>query len=97
MTAKSARIGIEARITGRVQGVCFRAWTQREAERQGVGGWVRNEPDGSVRALFVGPRDRVAAMIERCRVGPAAARVHGVETDHVTPAPDDLAVFRITG
>ncbi len=96
MTEASGRIGVEVRITGRVQGVCFRDWTRGEAERQGVAGWVRNEPDGSVRALFVGPRDRVSAVIERCRQGPPAARVSDVETEEVPP-PGDVDDFRVTG
>lgn len=96
MAAQEDRIGVEVRITGRVQGVCFRIWTQEEAERQGVSGWVRNEPDGSVRALFVGPRDRVTAMLDRCREGPAAARVSDVESEAVTPPPE-VSGFQVTG
>ncbi len=48
-------IALRARITGRVQGVAFRAWTRSEAKQRGLSGWVRNESDGSVRALFIGP------------------------------------------
>lgn len=96
VTAEDDRIGVEARITGRVQGVCFRAWTEEEAVRLGVSGWVRNEPDGSVRALFVGPRGRVEAMLERCRDGPPAARVSEVDAAPVTPAPE-VSGFRIAG
>ena len=96
MSEASDRIGVQVRITGRVQGVCFRDWTQGQAESQGVAGWVQNEPDGSVRALFVGPRDRVRAMIERCREGPSAARVSDIETEEVEPPPDAEG-FRVTG
>lgn len=96
MTARDDRIGVEVRITGRVQGVCFRAWTQAEAERHGISGWVRNETDGSVKALFVGPRHTVNAMLGRCRDGPPAARVSGVVTEEVAPAPA-MSGFRISG
>jgi acylphosphatase len=87
---------VEARITGRVQGVWFRAWTRDEARQLGLGGWVRNEPDGSVRALFVGPRDRVGQMLARCRIGPPMARVDQVST---TPQelPPDEGPFRVLG
>lgn len=89
------RIALEARITGRVQGVWFRAWTQEEARRLGVAGWVRNEPDGAVRALMAGPRDRVEALIARCREGPPAARVAAVETTEA--APPEFDDFRVVG
>lgn len=89
-------IAVEARIIGRVQGVWFRAWTRDEARQLGLGGWVRNEPDGSVRALFVGPRDRVEAMLARCRLGPPRARVDQVSTTPQQPPPDE-ETFRVLG
>ena len=96
MTEPADRVAVEARITGRVQGVWFRAWTRSEAERLGVEGWVRNERDGSVRALFAGPCEAVEEMLRRCHEGPPAARVEKVEAREVTP-PAALAGFRITG
>lgn len=66
-------------ITGRVQGVSFRYATQREAERHGVTGWVRNEPDGSVAVHAEGPADAVARLVEWCRQGPPGARVERVD------------------
>ncbi len=87
-------IAVEVRITGRVQGVWFRAWTQGEARALGLAGWVLNEPDGSVRALFAGPRAEVEAMLARCRGGPPSARVDGIETAPVTPVPV-LEGFRV--
>ncbi len=62
-------------VSGRVQGVWFRASTRDVALRLGLRGWVRNRPDGSVEAVFEGPRDRVERAVAWCRRGPPAARV----------------------
>jgi acylphosphatase len=67
------------RVRGRVQGVGFRYWTQEEAERLGLAGWVRNEPDGSVKALLSGADEAVAEMLERLHLGPRGAVVSDVE------------------
>ena len=75
------------RITGRVQGVGYRAWTVREATTRGLEGWVRNRPDGSVEALFVGPEAVVGEMIECCRGGPRHAAVSSVQTIDIEPPP----------
>jgi acylphosphatase len=72
-----------ARIRGRVQGVCFRVWTQDEAWALGLSGWVRNEPDGSVTALISGPDDAVATMLKKLRSGPPGAKVTDVATESV--------------
>lgn len=72
-------IAVRVVIRGRVQGVWYRGWTVDEATRRGLRGWVRNRRDGTVEALFAGPRDRVEAMIDACRDGPPAARVDSVE------------------
>ena len=86
---------ILARVTGRVQGVWFRAWTQGQAESLGLRGWVRNEPDGSVAALIIGPARAVNDLTRALHHGPPAARVKGVET---VPGADDGSVgFRISG
>src|ERR1700739_3143037 len=69
---------VRVRITGRVQGVYYRAWTERTARALGVSGWVRNRSDGSVEALFSGPAAPVAEMLQRCREGPPAAQVDEV-------------------
>ena len=66
-------------VRGHVQGVGFRAWTEHEARRRAVEGWVRNRRDGSVEAVFAGPPDVVATMIEACRHGPSLARVDALE------------------
>src|SRR5512146_3579316 len=69
---------VHLRVTGRVQGVGYRAWALETATRLGLRGWVRNRVDGSVEALIIGAEDAVAAMIEACRDGPFAARVGDV-------------------
>lgn len=66
-------------IRGRVQGVSYRAWTKKQADRHGVAGWVRNLPDRTVEALFSGPAESVDALLAACRRGPFAARVDGIE------------------
>ena len=71
-------------IRGRVQGVFFRAWTKQQAEALGIGGWVRNCPDGSVEALVAGDADAVEAMIGRMRQGPPGAKV-----EQMIEAPSD--------
>ncbi len=76
MSIKSVR----ARITGRVQGVWYRAWTAQTAKGFGLSGWVRNLQDGSVEAVFSGPEDKVDAMLDACRLGPPMARVSDIET-----------------
>ncbi len=75
MSFKAARL----LISGRVQGVAFRAYTEREAGSLGVKGWVRNLPDGRVEAHLEGDPSAVEKMIEWCRRGPSHARVTGVE------------------
>lgn len=79
-------IALQVRVTGRVQGVWYRGWTEDEATRRGLRGWVRNEPDGSVAAVLAGPREAVAAMVAAMRQGPPAAGVAAVET---APAEDE--------
>lgn len=67
-------------IEGRVQGVGFRAWTEHEAQRRGLDGWVRNRDDGSVEAVVAGDEEAVAGMVAACRLGPHGARVEEVTT-----------------
>ena len=61
---------VQARVTGRVQGVSFRWYTQEQAQGLGVTGWVRNEPDGSVAAHVEGEPGAVDALVAWCRRGP---------------------------
>ena len=65
-------------ISGRVQGVFFRAETQRAAEQAGVRGWVRNRADGTVEALFEGTKEAVDRVIAWCHQGSPASRVTDV-------------------
>jgi acylphosphatase len=80
------RNAVRLEIEGRVQGVGFRWWTQREARRLGLTGWVRNRRDGSVEALAVGEAGALDQLERLCWQGPSAARVTSVRR---TPASDD--------
>jgi acylphosphatase len=73
-------------VTGRVQGVGYRMWAEREASALGLRGWVRNEPDGSVAVLVGGPEESVAKMLDLFWSGP-----HGAAVTGVTTKPADLA------
>jgi acylphosphatase len=77
---------IRLRIEGRVQGVGYRAWLDREARSRGLRGWVRNRHDGSVEALLIGEDDAVEAAITACARGPRLAKVRAVAR---IPADDD--------
>ena len=76
---------IRAIVSGRVQGVSYRASTCTEAKRLGLVGWVRNRSDGSVELEAEGPDDMVAALIRWCHQGPPAARVARVVVDDLAP------------
>jgi len=72
------RIARHVSVTGRVQGVFFRAWMQEQGNGLGVTGWVRNCPDGRVDAHVEGEEAAVLELIERLRQGPPAASVDDV-------------------
>jgi acylphosphatase len=80
---------VTVKVTGRVQGVSFRWYTQQEATRLGVHGWVRNEPDGSVAGHFEGDEESVDAMVEWCRHGPSYAAVRDVAVTEARPSGTD--------
>jgi len=67
-------------VHGFVQGVFFRDTVRRRAVEAGVGGWVRNKPDGTVEAVFEGDPAAVERLVAFCREGPRGARVDRVET-----------------
>jgi acylphosphatase len=85
---------VSVRVTGRVQGVSFRAWTEAEARRLGLAGWVRNAPDGSVEARLQGDPSAIEAMLRRLWDGPSAARVAGMDSAPAEVEPG-LTDFRI--
>jgi acylphosphatase len=71
-------------VSGRVQGVFYRAWTKEQADELGLRGWVRNRADGKVEALIAGDSGTVDRMIDRMHQGPPSA-----EVDEVTYLPAD--------
>jgi acylphosphatase len=75
-------------VTGRVQGVSYRDWVVRTAQRTGLTGWVRNLRDGRVEILAAGDEAALNALVEGAREGPPLARVEHVET---FPADDEKA------
>lgn len=89
------RTAVDVVVTGRVQGVYFRAAAEQQAARLDVTGWVTNEPDGSVHLHAEGYPDAVDQLVAWCHQGPSQARVEDVE---VTPAADTGArAFEVRG
>jgi acylphosphatase len=74
---------IHVRVSGRVQKVGYRAWTEGQADARGLMGWVRNRQDGSVEAVFAGTAAAVAGMAQACWRGPTAAEVAVVDVQEV--------------
>jgi acylphosphatase len=72
-------------VRGFVQGVGFRMYTQSEASRLGLHGYVRNLPDGAVEIVAEGPADAVERMIAWTKHGPPAAQVEDVDLEHTEP------------
>ncbi|WGJ14094.1 acylphosphatase [Methylocapsa sp. D3K7] len=85
MVRPSERI-VQVTISGRVQGVGYRFWVEREAAARGIRGWVRNRSNGDVEALFAGDPDAVEALCAACWRGPSHARVAHVEVTHASAA-----------
>ena len=83
-------------VTGRVQGVGFRWYVEREARALGLGGWVRNRADGSVEVLAAGSNQQLNALYDRLKAGPRASRVDNVEVEEAAPLKDS-GTFRIEG
>jgi acylphosphatase len=79
---------------GLVQGVFFRDTVRRGADAAGLAGWVRNNRDGSVEAVFEGERDAVERLVELCRRGPRGAVVERL--DVLEEEPEGLAGFRVS-
>jgi acylphosphatase len=74
---------VHAIVSGRVQGVAFRAATRHEARRLGLVGWVRNRDDGTVELEAEGADEPIAALMAWCEHGPPAARVTRVASSDV--------------
>jgi acylphosphatase len=85
MAVPSDRI-VQVTISGRVQGVGYRFWTEVEAAARGVRGWVRNRSNGDVEALFAGEPDAVEALCAACWRGPSHAHVANVQVTQASPA-----------
>jgi len=83
-------------VRGRVQGVGFRWFVEREAHILGVAGWVRNNADGSVEVLAMGSSEQLTGLSSRLRSGHRAARVDDVEERESKPVAG-LTTFRIEG
>ena len=76
---------VQLRIRGRVQGVGYRAWAQREAIGRGLSGWIRNCRNGDVEAVFAGPATAVSAIVDRCWRGPPLAEVEALDQRSLAP------------
>ena len=89
----SDRVRAHVFVSGRVQGVYYRASTRDAARERGVDGWVKNLDDGRVEAVFEGDEERVEAMCEWCETGSRAAEVDSV--DVTMEAPESLDGFEV--
>jgi acylphosphatase len=90
----SERVRARVFVSGRVQGVYYRANTRDAARARGVDGWVRNLDDGRVEAVFEGDADAVESTIEWCRTGSPAADVHDVDVTYEDPSGESEFVIR---
>ena len=94
MGAQQDQVRVQLIISGRVQGVFFRASAVAQAQRLGVTGWVSNCPDGAVEAVAEGARPRIEELIAWCRLGSSGAQVTNVEV-RWEAARGDFTSFRI--
>ena len=83
-------------VRGRVQGVGFRWFVEREAHILQIAGWVRNNPDSTVEVFAQGTRDQLSGLHQRLREGPRASRVDEIEVTEADPIPS-LSSFQIRG
>jgi acylphosphatase len=99
MPPPTERTSAQARrffVRGRVQGVGFRWFVEREAQILQIAGWVRNDPDGSVEVLAIGTPEQLADLRSRLQEGPRAARVDDVEESVAEPVAG-LNSFQVRG
>jgi len=82
-------------VSGLVQGVWYRAYTERTAMALGLKGWVRNMPDGNVEAVMEGPRAAIEMAILECKKGPPSSRVENVKIVWEEPT-GEFSAFNIT-
>ena len=75
-------------ITGRVQGVGFRHFIRKNADKLGITGWVKNLPDGRVEAVFQGTEEDVKELISRCKKGPISSYVQDIEVSEIENTQD---------
>mgnify|MGYP006282745147 FL=1 len=85
----SDRVRAHVFVSGRVQGVFYRATTRDTARDVGVDGWVQNIDDGRVEAVFEGPETRVEEMVDWCHDGSPSARVEDVQVEYEDPQGQD--------
>ncbi len=76
-------ITVHVRVSGRVQGVYYRAFTEERASALGIKGWVRNIPGGGVEAVLEGERQKVGELLKLMKSGPAGAMVLGMERSEI--------------
>ncbi|MGB9236655.1 MAG: acylphosphatase [Terriglobales bacterium] len=93
---QSANLARRFLVRGRVQGVGFRWFVEREAHMLRIAGWVRNHPDGTVEVLAQGTREQLAGLHSRLREGPRAARVDNIEVSEAEPI-SGLTAFQVRG
>jgi acylphosphatase len=91
--ASSQQVRTRVVVHGRVQGVFFRDTLRSQARQQEVNGWARNRPDGTLEAVFEGPRAAVSSLVDLSRRGPRAAHVDRIET--FDEEPEGLNGFSI--
>jgi acylphosphatase len=95
---EQARTTIRVTVTGRVQGVGYRYFLRRAAERRKVTGWARNRADGSVEAVISGAPDAIEALLREMRAGPAHADVAELRQQPVDePGPREGFVILPSG
>jgi len=87
------KVARNVRVTGRVQGVFFRAWTREKAREHGIQGWIRNCPDGSVEAHLEGDEGAINWLIDLIADGPPGSRVDHVRTTDAEL--EDLSGFEV--
>lgn len=86
---------LEATMYGKVQGVGFRAYTKKQADKLGLAGWVKNLSDGSVRCVVQGPEDELEKFAEHLRHGPYFAEVQDIDITVSDTLQDRLSDFEI--